>query len=55
MKIDKKYVIVERQFLIDAIKYIKLNRYTDAFLGHDIKKRWDLDEILEKVASTCHQ
>ena len=55
MKIDKKYAVVELQFLLDAIQYIKLNRFTDQFIGHNIKEGWDLDEILEKVASTRHQ
>ena len=45
MEIKKKFVIVEKQFVIDAIEYIKLNRFTDEFIGHNIKERWNLDKI----------
>jgi hypothetical protein len=44
-KTGGKFIIIERGFVIAAIKYIEKNRFTDEFLGHDIKKQWDLEII----------
>ena len=42
---DNKYIVINRLFLIDAIEYIKKNRYTDNFLSHDIKNKWCFEEL----------
>lgn len=42
---DNQFIVIERAFVIDAIKYIELNRYSDDFLGHDLKKHWDLETV----------
>ena len=44
-KTDNQFIVVERAFVLDAITYIEKNRYTDGFLGQDLKERWDLEEI----------
>ena len=44
-KTDNQFVVIEREFVLDAINYIKLNKYTDNFLGCNIKERWDLELI----------
>jgi len=42
---DNQFIVIERLFVVDAINYIKLNKYTDTFLGYNIKERWDLELI----------
>jgi hypothetical protein len=42
---DEEYIIINRNFLIQAIEYIKKNRHTDHFLGHDIKEKWNFEEL----------
>lgn len=44
-KTDNQFIVVERAFVLDAIIYIERNRYTDEFLGQDLKERWDLEAI----------
>ena len=44
-KTDNQFVVIEREFVIEAIKYIEKNRYTDEFLGGDLKIRWNLETI----------
>lgn len=44
-KTDNQFIVIERAFVLDAIKYIERNRYTDGFLGQDLKERWDLEKI----------
>lgn len=44
-KTDNQFIVVERAFVLDAIIYIERNRYTDGFLGQDLKERWDLEAI----------
>ena len=46
---DNKFLIIERRFIIEAIEYIELNRYSDEFLGHDFKKRWNLKIVKELI------
>lgn len=44
-KTDNQFIVIERAFIIDAIKYIELNRYTDEFIGHDFKEQWNLEAV----------
>ena len=44
-KTDNQFIVVERAFVLDAIIYIKRNRYTYGFLGQDLKERWNLEAI----------
>jgi hypothetical protein len=48
-KTDRQFIVIERQFIIEVIEYIELNKYSDGFLGRNIKDRWDLDTIKEFV------
>ena len=48
-KTDKQFIVVERKFVMDAIQYIEINKYSDGFLGRDIREKWDLDSIKEFV------
>lgn len=48
-KTDRQFVVIERQFIIEVIEYIELNKYSDGFLGRNIKERWDLANIKEFV------
>ena len=48
-KTDKQFIVIERKFIIDAIQYIEINKYSDGFLGRDIREKWDLDLIKEFV------
>lgn len=48
-KTNKQFIVIERKFVMDAIQYIEINKYSDGFLGRDIRERWDLDLINEFV------
>jgi hypothetical protein len=39
------HIVIERAFVVDAIQYIELNKYTDEFLSRDLKDRWNLETI----------
>ena len=42
---DGQFIVIEREFVIDTIKYIEINRYTDRFLHQDLQGKWNLDLI----------
>ena len=42
---DNQFIVIERAFVVDAIQYIELNKYTDEFLSRDLKDRWNLETI----------
>lgn len=44
-KTNNQFIVTEREFVLDVIAYIELNKYSDGFLGRDIKERWDLELI----------
>ena len=48
-KTDKQFIVIERKFVMEAIQYIEINKYSDGFLGRDIREKWDLDFIKEFV------
>ena len=48
-KTDKQFIVNERKFVMEAIQYIEINKYSDGFLGRDIREKWDLDFIKEFV------
>jgi hypothetical protein len=48
-KTAKQFIVIERKFIMDAIQYIEINKYSDGFLGRDIREKWDLDLIKEFV------
>ncbi len=48
-KTDKQFTVIESQFVMDTIQYIEINKYSDGFLGRDIREKWDLDLIKEFV------
>ena len=48
-KTDKQFIVIERKFVMETIQYIEINKYSDGFLGRDIREKWDLDFIKEFV------
>jgi len=46
---DNEFIVIERRFILDAIEYIEINRFSDQFLGHDFKERWNLKLIKELI------
>jgi hypothetical protein len=44
-KTYKQFIVIEREFVMDAIQYIEINKYSDGFLGRDIREKWDLKTI----------
>ncbi len=46
---NNKYIVIERKFMEEAIEYIEYYRYSDQFLGHNFKERWDLKRIKEWI------
>ena len=48
-KTDKQFMVIEREFVMEAIQYIEINKYNDTFLNQNIRKKWDLDLIKEFV------
>jgi hypothetical protein len=48
-KTDRQFIAIERQFVVEVIQYIELNKYSDEFLGRDIKERWDLEVIKSRL------
>ena len=44
-KTDDNFIVIERTFVVDAIKYIEIRRHTDDFLSNFLKERWDLELI----------
>ena len=48
-KTDKQFMVIEREFVMEAIQYIKINKYNDTFLNQNIREKWNLDFIKEFV------
>jgi hypothetical protein len=48
-KTDKQFIVIEREFVMETVQYIEINKYSDGFLGRDIKEKWNLDFIKEFV------
>ena len=48
-KTDKQFIVIERQFFMDTVQYIEINKYNDTFLNQDIREKWNLDFIKEFV------
>jgi hypothetical protein len=48
-KTDKKFIVIERKFVMEAVQYIEINKYNDSFLNQNIREKWDLDFIKEFV------
>lgn len=48
-KTDKQFIVIEREFIVEVIQYIEINKYNDTFLNQNIRKKWDLDLIKEFV------
>ena len=46
---EDQFIVIERAFIFDVITYIELNKYSDEFLGRDIKEKWDLELIKSYV------
>ncbi len=48
-KTDKQFMVIEREFVMEAIQYIEINKYNDTFLNQNIREKWNLDFIKEFV------
>ena len=48
-KADKQFIVIEREFVMEAVQYIEINKYNDTFLNQNIREKWDLDLIKEFV------
>jgi hypothetical protein len=48
-KTDKQFIVIEREFVMEAVQYIEINKYNDTFLNQNIREKWDLDLIKEFV------
>ena len=48
-KTDKQFIVIEREFVMEAVQYIEINKYNDTFLNQDIREKWNLDFIKEFV------
>lgn len=46
---EDQFIVIERGFVLDVITHIELNKYSDGFLGRDIKEKWDLEVIKSYV------
>ena len=48
-KTYKQFIVIERQFVMESIQYIEINKNNDGFLNQDIREKWNLDFIKEFV------
>ena len=48
-KTDKQFIVIEREFVMEAVQYIEINKYNDTFLNQNIREKWNLDFIKEFV------
>lgn len=48
-KTDKQFIVIEREFVMEAVQYIEINKYNDSFLNQNIREKWNLDLIKEFV------
>ena len=46
-KTDKQFMVIEREFVMEAVQYIEINKYNDTFLNQNIRQKWNLDFIKE--------
>jgi len=46
---NNEYIVIERKFVLEAIDYIDKLRFSDEFIGHDFKERWNLEEIKKDI------
>ena len=46
-KTNKQFIVIEREFIMEAIQYIEINKYNNTFLNQNIREKWDLDFIKE--------
>ena len=46
-KTDKQFIVIEREFVMEAVQYIEINKYNDTFLNQNIRQKWNLDFIKE--------
>ena len=44
-KTDKQFIVIEREFVMEAVQYIEINKYNDTFLNQNIREKWDLKTI----------
>jgi len=52
-KTYKQFIVIERDFVMEAVQYIEINKYSNGFLNKEIREKWDLDFIKEFVVGRC--
>ena len=48
-KTDKQFIVIEREFVMEAVQYIEINKYNHTLLNQNIREKWNLDLIKEFV------
>jgi len=48
-KTYKQFIVIEREFVMETVQYIEINKYNDSFLNQNIRENWDLNFIKEYV------
>ncbi len=48
-KTNKQFIVIEREFVTDAVQHIEINKYNNTFLNQNIREKWNLDFIKEFV------
>ena len=48
-KTDKQFIVIEREFVMEVVQYIEINKYNDTLLNQNIRGKWKLDFIKEFV------
>ena len=46
---ERRFIVVERELIVELIKYIELNKYNDGFLSHNIKEKWGIAFIKDFI------
>ena len=46
---ERQFIVVERELIVELIKYIELKKYNDGFLSHNIKEKWDIAFIKDFI------
>ena len=38
-KTDKQFIVIEREFVMEAVQYIEINKYNDTLLNQNIREK----------------
>ena len=51
-KTDKQFIVIEREFVMEVVQYIEINKYNDTLLNQNIREKWDFD-LIKKFVVGC--